>query len=60
MKDSAQATVSKTQCQPLTLIVRTDWLATLKCIDAAQHLPPDVNVDTLAFHNHGGLVFICR
>ena len=34
--------------------------ANYKCIDAARPLPPDANVDTLTFHNHGGLAFIYR
>ena len=41
------------------MFVRTGWLH-YKCIDTAQPLPPDVNVNTLTFHNHGGQAFICR
>lgn len=31
-----------------------------KCLDAARPIPPDANVDTLHYQNHGGLAFIYR
>ena len=34
--------------------------ANYKCIDAARPIPPDAKVDTLTFHNYGGLAFIYR